>query len=258
MKILLTNDDGIEAPGLNALYRSLLESGNEVWVVAPLSDRSGASCSVSIGRDLLLERRGENRYALDGSPIDCVISALKGGYLPSMPDAVLSGINSGGNLGTDVIYSGTCGAARQACLYSVPGIALSIEKKSGTVDSEYRFSALADFASKNLEKLIGLCGNLRNKGEGEGYTYFVNVNAPSADSYNGVRFSELSRRDYHDRVFVSERADGKLVSRCVGEGAVETFGGTSSDFSLVESGCISVSVLYAEAVADKSYKDGWF
>ena len=131
MKILLTNDDGIDAPGLNALYRSLLESGNEVWVVAPLSDRSGASCSVSIGRDLLLERRGENRYALDGSPIDCVISALKGGYLPSMPDAVLSGINSGGNLGTEVIYSGTCGAARQACLYSVPGIALRIKKKIG-------------------------------------------------------------------------------------------------------------------------------
>ncbi|MBQ4236944.1 MAG: 5'/3'-nucleotidase SurE [Treponema sp.] len=256
MKILLTNDDGIDAPGLKALYDAFIKSGNEVCITAPLTNRSGASCSVSMGRALRLEKRDWNAFALDGSPVDCVISALKGGYIPFHPDVVFSGINSDGNIGTDILYSGTCGAARQACLYGIPGIALSAEKMQGS--DGYIFKPLADFAAKNIEKLIGLCGNLRNKEEGGGYAFFVNVNAPSAESYKGVRFADVSRRDYHDSVEVSVSPDGSFLSRCIGEGKIETFGGVSSDYALVKDGYVSVSVLCTDAAVDKSYKDGWF
>ncbi len=262
MKILLTNDDGIDAPGLKVLRDVMVECGHDVWVVAPSSNRSGASCSVNIFKRQLLVCREKNVYALDGTPIDCVISGIKGGYLPSVPDVVISGINNDGNIGTDIIYSGTCGAARQACLYGVPGIALSAEKIPGTgengVPRQYKFENLACFAAKNLEKLIGLCGNLRNKEEGDGYTFFVNVNAPSIDSYKGVRFADIARRDYQDRVEISRDVDGRIFSSCIGDGAMKTFGRSSSDYALVKDGYVSVSVLYAEAVANSSYKDGWF
>lgn len=261
MKILLTNDDGIEAPGLLVLYKTLAASGHDVCIVAPSSNRSGASCSVSMGKPQLLRKKDDFSYSLDGSPIDCVISAVKGGYLPFVPDVIISGINNDGNIGTDIIYSGTCGAARQACLYGIPGIALSVERFPGTgengVPRKYDFQKIADFASNNLEKLIGLCGTLRNKEEGEGYTYFVNVNAPSIDSYKGVRFASLSRRDYNDRVEIIHSGD-EVYSRCVGDGKIGSFGRGLTDEALVRDGYVAVSVLYTEAVVNSSYIDGCF
>ena len=170
MKLLLTNDDGIDAPGIQTLA-SVLRREHEVWIVAPLRNKSGASSSLNMWKNLYLEQRSDKDFALDGTPVDCVLSALTGGYLPSRPDAVISGINRGYNLGTDAIYSGTCGAARQASLTGIPGIALSVDKNpfsaSGSAaDSEYNYASLAEFALKNLKNLLVLCGNIRNIDEG--------------------------------------------------------------------------------------------
>ena len=249
MKILITNDDGFDAPGLQCLYRRL-STEHEVWIVAPKSNKSGASSSLTMYCPLELEKRWENAWTLDGTPVDCVISALKGNYLPSRPDIVLSGINNEGNLGTDVVYSGTCAGARQASLYGIPGIALSVEKIPGTgingTEKAFLFEPMADFVAKNLKNLIHLCGNVRNIREGEGYSYYVSVNAPSLVPYAGIRYASLCSRIYGDKVTLEHSPDGRLLSVCAGGAQMQSLGSEDSDYNLVQSGFVAVSVLRTE------------
>ncbi len=122
MKILLTNDDGIEAPGLSALAESI--NGNfEQIIAAPLSEQSGCSHSTTTDRPIRMQRHNANRYAIDGTPADCVRVALH--EFKGEIDFVLAGINSGGNLGVDIYHSGTVAAVREATLHGVPGISVS-------------------------------------------------------------------------------------------------------------------------------------
>ena len=112
MKILLTNDDGLHAPGI-AAFETAVKAPGDLWVVAPHQERSGASHSLTMNEPLRINEHGRQRFSCTGSPVDCVyvgIHSLLGG----MPDLVLSGINKGANLGDDVLYSGTVGAAREA------------------------------------------------------------------------------------------------------------------------------------------------
>src|SRR5574344_1060325 len=165
MKIVITNDDGIDSEGLVTLAARLAEE-NEVCVVAPHRNRSGVSHHITMEHPLLIERRtqangspcGGDWYALEGFPADCVITALRGDFLPFFPDVVVSGINSDANLGTDVIYSGTCAAARQASLYGVPGIALSLCHRSGHHDDEDKYEPLAAFISDHISTFMQFCG----------------------------------------------------------------------------------------------------
>jgi len=123
-RVLVTNDDGIHAPGLKILETVAAELGEEVWTVAPEVNHSGAGHSLTIKRPLRLHQLSERRYAVDGTPTDCVLLALQ--YLIKAPvDLVLSGVNRGGNLGEDVTYSGTVAAAMEATLLDVPAIAFS-------------------------------------------------------------------------------------------------------------------------------------
>ena len=122
MRFLLTNDDGIDAPGLAALER-VVPNGGRPLIVAPSREQSGMSHAVTTHAPLILEAAGERRWAVDGAPADCVRVALHrfGGEV----DCVLAGINSGGNLGSDVFYSGTVAAAREAALRGLPAVAVS-------------------------------------------------------------------------------------------------------------------------------------
>jgi 5'-nucleotidase len=132
MHLLLTNDDGIDAPGLQALEEAASPFG-EVTVAAPVSVLSGCSHRVTTDQPFRVERRGERRFAVAGTPADCVRVALHQ-LAPSM-DLVLSGINQGGNLGADVWHSGTVAAVREAVLHGKPGIALSQYRlKGGSTD----------------------------------------------------------------------------------------------------------------------------
>lgn len=123
-RILITNDDGIDAPGLAALEAVAHELADEVWVVAPDHDQSGISTAISIHHPLRVTQRGERRFSVSGTPADCVAMALQQ-LLDKPPQLLLSGINKGANLGVETLFSGTVGAAMTGLLMGVPSIALS-------------------------------------------------------------------------------------------------------------------------------------
>ncbi|WP_296254490.1 MULTISPECIES: 5'/3'-nucleotidase SurE [unclassified Pseudomonas] len=122
--ILITNDDGIDAPGLEVLEAVARELANEVWVVAPEQDQSGISHALSIHHPLRVKTRGERRFSVSGTPADCVAIGLRQ-LLDRPPQLLLSGINKGANLGVETLFSGTVGAAMTGLLLGVPSIALS-------------------------------------------------------------------------------------------------------------------------------------
>src|SRR3954464_13269025 len=164
MKFLLTNDDGIEAEGLAALVTAARELGDPV-VVAPAGPQSGVSHAVTWHEGVRIEPRGENRYAIHGTPADCV----RLGLLKAVPDAkwILSGINHGANLGADVHYSGTVAAVREAVLHGWPGIAVSHYRRSGVTFDWERAAAwvrpiLADLLARPAEAGLFYNINLPN------------------------------------------------------------------------------------------------
>src|SRR5919112_1650446 len=113
-RILLSNDDGIHSPGLEVLEKIALSLSDDVWVVAPETEQSGASHSLTLHRPLRLRQMAERRFAVDGTPTDCVLLAINHILKDRRPDLVLSGINNGSNIGEDVTYSGTIAAAMEA------------------------------------------------------------------------------------------------------------------------------------------------
>lgn len=124
-RVLLTNDDGIDAPGLRVLEKIAATLAREVWVVAPETDQSGTSHSVSLHGPLRAIERGERRFGVTGTPGDCVVMAARHLMRDAPPDAVLSGVNRGGNLGIETVFSGTVGAAMTGMLLGIRSIALS-------------------------------------------------------------------------------------------------------------------------------------
>jgi len=124
-RVLLTNDDGIDAPGLAALEAVAAEIAEEVWVVAPEHDQSGTSHSISLHSPLRISQQGERRFGVAGTPGDCVVMAARHLMLDAPPTLILSGINRGGNLGVETMFSGTVGAAMTGLLLGLPSIALS-------------------------------------------------------------------------------------------------------------------------------------
>ncbi len=124
-RVLLTNDDGIDAPGLAALEAVAAEIAEEVWVVAPEHDQSGTSHSISLHSPLRVSQQGERRFGVAGTPGDCVVMAVRHLMIDAPPTLVLSGINRGGNLGVETMFSGTVGAAMTGLLLGLPSIAMS-------------------------------------------------------------------------------------------------------------------------------------
>ena len=147
MRILLANDDGIDAPGLALLERAAREISDDVWVVAPSEKRTAAGHSLTIARPLTMIRKGERRYSCSGTPADCVLTAMTWLFGPSeRPDLVLSGVNDGKNVGEDIGYSGTLGVAREATFWGIPAIAFSRVKTP--VLSERDGDFVADLITK--------------------------------------------------------------------------------------------------------------
>lgn len=247
MKLLLTNDDGIDAEGIKVLAE-VLSADNEVFVVAPDVNNSAASNRMTIEKPMSFVEKDlgipfvKGSYALGGTPADCVFSGL--GILGDDFDLVLSGINNGPNLGTDIIYSGTCGAARTACLNGVPAVALSIDTGSRSSDDDsgnLYYENLAQFVKNNLEELKRLCGK-RIGFEGHFLVEnFVNVNAPAMKKIKGAEFSNPCMRRYYEKI---ER--GENTSTLVGSGKVVSCGNGRNDAAVCGDGFISVSVVQSE------------
>ena len=131
MRILITNDDGIEAPGLDVLEKIATDLTDEVWVVAPETDNSGASHSLTLAEPLRMRELGKRRYAVKGTPTDCVIMGVRFLLRDTPPNLVLSGVNRGQNLADDITYSGTVAGAIQGTLLGVPSMALSLALRAG-------------------------------------------------------------------------------------------------------------------------------
>jgi 5'/3'-nucleotidase len=151
-RILICNDDGIEAPGIKLLARIARSLSRDVWVVAPEQEQSGASHSLTLQRPLRVRKLGQRRFAVDGTPTDCVLLAVNAVLEDKRPDLVLSGINAGGNMGEDVTYSGTIAAAMEATLLGLKAIALS----QNFADGESPRWAAAALAPKVIRRLARL------------------------------------------------------------------------------------------------------
>ena len=200
MNLLLTNDDGYSAIGLNVLLDYLSKKHN-VFVVAPEGNRSAVSHCITMHKNLVVKQYDKNVWSCSGSPVDCVVTVLKSSLLPTKIDAVISGINAGANIGTDILYSGTCAAAREGVLHEIPSVAFSLDI-TNECNVDYKdFEGLADFALKNLESLISLSKTDRPYA-------FVNVNGLAVPEYKGaVLTKELSHRKYEDFVKLEQKID---------------------------------------------------
>ncbi|HEY9054778.1 MAG TPA: 5'/3'-nucleotidase SurE [Rectinemataceae bacterium] len=234
MRILVTNDDGIDAEGLDSLVRSLSvlsiqgRPAHEIIVVAPDGERSGTSHAVTLKRPTRLKRLNDGLFSCSGSPADCVIVAGLS-VCTAAPDLVISGINRGPNLGTDIIYSGTCGAARQAALSDIPAIAVSCASFVEPLD----YGCCAEFVARNLEALISAW----KPGS------FVNINGPSSSRLDiPAIWTEPGRNRYFDALRCFEGADG--FTYCfLADGRHERSGEGMTDHRAVSEGYISIGLI---------------
>jgi 5'-nucleotidase len=229
--ILVTNDDGIDAPGLLALADSVASLG-QVWVVAPEKQQSAMSHALTLHKPLRLYGEGERRYAVSGTPTDCVFVGVLH-LMPERPAVVLSGVNRGANLGDDVSYSGTVSAALEAAIMGIPGIALShVDYRS----PDYRDGV--DFARQLAEQVLrdGL-----PKGK------YLNVNFPSAPrgGIKGVRVTRLGQRYYADTIVECTDPRGRPYF-WIGGKDPQFNDIPGSDCNAVHEGYISVTPLHSD------------
>jgi 5'-nucleotidase len=183
-RILVTNDDGIQAKGIRLLYEIARELSDDVWVVAPEQEQSGASHSLTLRRPLRRRRLQHNWYGIDGTPTDCVLMGVTQTLPDRRPDLVLSGVNRGANLGEDVTYSGTCAGAREGTMLGIPSIALSLVvalNKPAKWDTPRKFGA-------------GLIRSLLKSGWTA--NTIINVNFPDLppEEVKGIEVAGLARR----------------------------------------------------------------
>jgi 5'-nucleotidase len=177
--ILLTNDDGHQAAGLRALVAELKDFA-DLYIVAPSVERSGAAQSVTLRQPIVCHKIAENEWAIDGTPADCVIVALHS-LLSVPPDLVISGINHGANLGENVYYSGTVGAAREAAIHHVPGLAVSLCSKR--VDAD--FAPAAGLARKAAQLIWS---------EKLPAQVFLSINVPEAWRGGNIKMTRQSKK----------------------------------------------------------------
>jgi len=228
MNILLTNDDGINSDGILKLAGALRGKHN-VSVIAPDGNRSGVSHALSIFHNAVkLTCLKKDTWSCTGYPADCVIVGLNG-LLQERPDLILSGINNGENLGTDIIYSGTVAAARQGSLAGIPSIALSIAG-----NPPYHWDMAVSWIDSHLEELLSYWRE---------YT-FVNVNIPNnPNGPEGIIPSWPAAKTYKDSLSIAAAADGSRYCFLVA-GEDTTFAESGSDCDVVSRNFVSVSSVY--------------
>ncbi len=181
MRILLTNDDGYDQPGLIEL-ENLLKDDHEVWVVAPLHHCSGASHSLGLYSSMELRETGPRKWALEGTPTDCVKVALMEVMKGNSPDLLISGINPGANMANNIFYSGTVAAATEAALWGIPSIAISVQVTSPERKPFFKT------ASTVLDSLMkeGIAGKLPSG-------TVLNINVPEVEKVAGMKWTRMAR-----------------------------------------------------------------
>jgi len=227
--ILVTNDDGIQSKGIIALARALREIGN-VFIVAPNIQQSAVAHSLTLHRPLRVEKIRKNFYAVDGTPADCIHLGVNT-ILPKRPRLIVSGINKGGNLGDDIIYSGTVSAAFEGTLLGIPSFAISLVSRS-----HFKFDVAARFALRVARRIIerGLPKNT-----------FLNINMPNLDEKE-VKSYQITHqgRLIHSGDEVIEKVDPRgRKYYWIGGGQLIFEKGGNTDVEAVSRSCISITPL---------------
>jgi 5'-nucleotidase len=244
VNVLLTNDDGIQATGLNVMRRALLEVPDiELSVIAPDSNRSATARSITTRKPLWVDEvefgDGTIGYATDGTPVDCVRFAALG-LVESKPDLIVSGINHGSNLGDDITYSGTVAAALEGIVLGIPAIAVSQQAEEGIVDfragrqwEAEDFEQAASFAARMVEELerIPMPGGT-----------LININVPAGE-VRGASACRLGKRIYRDRLELAEEEGGRRRYQIYG-GDPDYQREDGTDFAALADGLIAVTPLH--------------
>lgn len=239
MRILLTNDDGYHAPGLKVLEEIAAAFSDDVWVVAPSEEQSGAGHSLTLTRPLRIRRHGEKRFAVSGTPTDAVMMALARIMKDSPPDLILSGVNRGANLAEDVTYSGTVSAAMEGALAGVRSIALSqVYAREGMGDT-VPFSAAREWGVRVLQPLIDAEWAPRT---------LVNVNFPAltAGDVKGIRVVTQGLRDYGRLQIVTNRDPRGYEYHWFGLGPTIETPAHSTDLEAVRDGYVAITPLHLD------------
>ncbi len=233
-RLLLTNDDGYTAEGLQVLADAL-ESLGEVWVIAPSREQSAVSHAVTLHRPLRLQRLGHRRYTVDGTPTDCVAVGMGHLMASAPPDLVISGINFGVNMGADVHYSGTVSAAFEGVISGVAAMAVSQQ-----VGEDFSYHPAAHFARLVAEWILS---------HGISENTLLNINVPAAKP-EGVRLTRLGTRRYTEGVIRDEDPRGREIF-WIGGGEPIWAAAPGTDFPAVDEGFISVTPLQLDMTSGR-------
>ena len=244
MRILLTNDDGINAPGLAVLEAIAAELSDDVWICAPAEEQSGAGHSLTLTRPVRLREHGHRRFSVSGTPTDAVNMALKK-LMPEPPDVILSGVNRGANLGDDVTYSGTVAAAMEGTLAGIRSIALSqVYAKEGAGDA-VSFDAAEKWGGKVLRPILNAPYAPRT---------LININFPPIPSEK-IRGIRVARQGFHDyaRGSVVEAKDPRgYAYYWFGLYGIEHSPGHDSDLEAIADGFVSVTPMHLDLTHEPS------
>lgn len=244
MRILLTNDDGINAPGLYVLEKIAAQLSDDIWICAPSEEQSGAGHSLSLNRPVRLHEHAPKRFSVTGTPTDAVTLALRKA-LPGKPDLILSGVNRGANLGDDVTYSGTVAAAIEGALAGIRSIALSQVYSKETLADNVPFDAAEAWGAKVLRPLLGAPFPERT---------LINVNFPprTADQVQGIRVVRQGFHDYGRGTVVEGKDPRGYPYYWFGLHGIEHTPGHNSDLEAIADGFVAVSPLQLDLTHDAS------
>lgn len=235
MRILVTNDDGINAPGLEVLEHIAAQFSDDVWVCAPSEEQSGAGHSLTLTKPVRLRKHGERRFSVSGTPTDSVMMALRT-VMPGAPDLVLSGVNRGANLGDDITYSGTVSAAIEGALAGIRSIALSqVYSREGMAD-DVPFGAAREWGAKVIAPLLDAPMAERT---------LINVNFPPipAAEVKGIRVVRQGFHDYARGTVVEGRDPRGFRYYWFGLSAIEHTLDHGTDLEAIDEGYVAVTPL---------------
>ena len=239
-RILICNDDGISAEGIRVLEKAARGLSDAVWVVAPAFEQSGAGHSFTTHRPLTAHRVSERHYTVDGTPTDCVLYACRALLKDHKPDLVLSGINQGANLGLDVTYSGTVGAAMEGTLQGVRSMALSLYGAKSPADTPYW-----ETAARYAPEVIGRLAEMEWAPD-----TLMNVNFPAVppEKVSGIEIPCLSRRKIGDELTINSLPDGK-TSFWIGYARTEDPSVKGTDLEAVLRGAVTITPITLDLTA---------
>ena len=234
MRVLVSNDDGVDAPGIRILAEGLREAGHDVLVVAPDRDRSGASNSLTLDMPVRVIRHDEHTWRVYGTPTDCVHVAITG-MLDIEPDLVVSGINNTANLGDDVIYSGTVAAAMEGRFLGLPAVALSL------ASADHRGTHYKTAARAAVEIIARLATDPLPADT------ILNVNVPDVgwDDIRGFEVTRLGNRHRAEPCVPQADPRGRTWWWIGAAGAAQD-AGPGTDFHAVRDGCISITPIHVD------------